>query len=1163
MKHLVDVYGEKILRPTSLIMSGVESDAYFDLAVGAGFDHLLMSYHYIQRKGKRWLRERIQKYPHVKLMIDSGAYTFHVKEEEYKQKPVSYFDNYVKKYVEWIRENKDYIFSCVEVDIANIVGFERVDYYRREFFEPLKDEGILVCYVWHEYDGKQHWEEMCKRYDYVGFSLEVNDYSEAEVMKMVNTARKYGAIVHGFALTRVELMSRIPFFTGDSSVSYDSSIIVKNKLNGEIERIAIGEFFSKMGKKYGHIPTSNIEKIVPLENYQTLTVDDDLNVVWGDLYSVVRHDVKKPVIRLNLEGGKHVDVTTDHSIIAMDKEGKLYEVKADELKEGDFVLAPPSYDNENEPVGYVNVWIDKPNNKGKKELQVLEVSPQVLEFLGLWMGDGHYSDEATVGLSCYQDKECREVIDYVFNLFSAKPMVRDNEVDVRVSNVRLRRVMEALGFKGTSSTKRVPSFVYSLHPDQIKHFLRGYFSADGSGHSLDFITVSKELKDDIVELLEMLGIYTTVSYRPSGEYMINSKNGVKKESWHVTIRDLESKIKFYNEIGFLQDYKNEALLETINKQLAKGKSNTPIDAKRKGLPVSLAIGEYVYYPSGSTVDRKKIKRITREVPKNFHPKVFNCGLHFLQIKSIETIHDGSKLVDVYDLSVKDTEKFFANGVLVHNTTWLVGTQYGELNWFDGRKMKRLKKDQWKTVYKQKFINLGANWDLAGKENPYELIRINLLVFKEAEKYIRKRIRGKMYWFPNGTKLNEEGGGKTLTKKLIKRKKTEEKKEEIVEAVLPKPAYEDEGRPKTKYEEFLELSQPKQKAVFNLEEQISKLPPIEWFDGDCEDYLEVAKDINMETNGLSKDDVLDILYNYCVFLRDNYMLDEEDDQQLIDSAKFLTKRDVKDREQAIEALKQFYAQNLTGERKDFVVDESLPMEAPPRPKEREQYLEDEEYELVDVSEEELNQYLPAPKQDGSMPEVDEIDKELKSAGIIPVRDEKGRFLKGQKKVRKPKQLWSKYFPKLSCDTCYKAGECPEFKPGHVCAYEKIFKKFKTRDLQDVIDAMTSMADLNLERMQRLMLFETLDGGMPDPSLTAMIDQNMKLLMTIKQLHENRNMIVASQKRVIREDGSEETTMTITNPSGGILERLFMSSSNSEEKEERKDVTPKDNVIDAEG
>lgn len=178
-------------------MSGVESDAYFDLAVGAGFDHLLMSYHYIQRKGKRWFRERMQKYPHVKLMIDSGAYTFHVKEEEYKQKPVSYFDDYVKKYVEWIRANKDYIFACVEVDIANIVGFERLDYYRREFFEPLKDEGILVCYVWHEYDGKAYWEEMCKKYDYVGFSLEVNDYSEAEVMKMVNTARRYGAIVHG------------------------------------------------------------------------------------------------------------------------------------------------------------------------------------------------------------------------------------------------------------------------------------------------------------------------------------------------------------------------------------------------------------------------------------------------------------------------------------------------------------------------------------------------------------------------------------------------------------------------------------------------------------------------------------------------------------------------------------------------------------------------------------------------------------------------------------------------------------------------------------------------------------------------------------------------------------------------------------------------------
>ena len=223
---------------------------------------------------------------------------------------------------------------------------------------------------------------------------------------MVNIARRYGALVHGFAITRTELMSKVPFFTGDSSVSADSSIIVRNKGTGEIERKEIGVFFAREDIKRGHIVTSDVEKIVSLDNYETLTVNDDLEVVWGDLYSVVRHDVKKPTIRYEIEGGKSLEVTTDHSIISMDKEGNLIEVKADSLKEGDFVLAPPSYSNENEPVGYVNVWIQKPNTQSnERELQVVQLTNDFLKFLGLWIGDGHFTGNDVIGFSCYQDLE--------------------------------------------------------------------------------------------------------------------------------------------------------------------------------------------------------------------------------------------------------------------------------------------------------------------------------------------------------------------------------------------------------------------------------------------------------------------------------------------------------------------------------------------------------------------------------------------------------------------------------------------------------------------------------------------------------------------------------------------------------------------------------------
>ena len=194
---LIEKYGNDIRQPTSLVMSGVESDSYWDIAINAGIKRLLVSYHYIQRKGKKFLRERLEKNPDVKIMVDSGAYTFHVKEDEYKKKPMEYWENYFKKYTDFVRANKDIIFACVEVDIANIIGFEKLDELRAKYFEPLQEEGILVCFVWHEYDGNKYWEYMCKKYDYVGFSLQNSNLSEPDIMKKVNIARRYGAVVHG------------------------------------------------------------------------------------------------------------------------------------------------------------------------------------------------------------------------------------------------------------------------------------------------------------------------------------------------------------------------------------------------------------------------------------------------------------------------------------------------------------------------------------------------------------------------------------------------------------------------------------------------------------------------------------------------------------------------------------------------------------------------------------------------------------------------------------------------------------------------------------------------------------------------------------------------------------------------------------------------------
>lgn len=641
--------------PTKIIISGVESNTYWNIVVNqCEMKTVLMSYHYLQGKPQSFLADRLEKTPDVKVFIDSGAHTFITNLDKFEDKPMEFWEDYIVKYTDWVRANKDYIFACADLDIDVIVGQEQVDEWREKYFEPLEAEGVQVCYIWHGNRGEDGWEEMCKKYSYTGFSMQNDkDVTVQRLMKRINVAKKYNTRVHGMALTKTEILVRVPFFSADS------------------------------------------------------------------------------------------------------------------------------------------------------------------------------------------------------------------------------------------------------------------------------------------------------------------------------------------------------------------------------------------------------------------------------------------------------------------TTWLVGQQYGELNWFDGRKMKRLLKDEWRRNYKTKLIRepFNADWDklingMGGRGDTYELLRLNVIAYRLAEEHIRKRLGNKMYW----TKGTSSPTNNVAVKNT---------------------------------------------SPTNL--LLLDFPEDDWFDSDCSDWESYAEAFKISIEDFNKDQAIDILYYYyLLFKAPQERVDELEDNIYTEYAKVLDEDFEGNREEAISFLKQFYLDCFEGERQDFSGGNN-------RPKERRKYLEDVDFEILDVSESEItsNPALPAPSD---MPEVDIYDEELAKNGIQVIRDDKGRFVKGSKVVRKPKNIYSKKYPKLACDTCYKSGDCPEYKAGHVCAFDKVFKKFDTRNLDDLVDAMQSMAGFNLERMQRAMIFETMDGGMPTPEVTGLIDQNMRLLEKIRDLNAHSPKAILSQKKIIKEDGSQEvhTEMNVNPSQGGILSKLFAMDESSNKDEEIVDV-----------
>lgn len=439
---------------------------------------------------------------------------------------------------------------------------------------------------------------------------------------------------------------------------------------------------------------------------------------------------------------------------------------------------------------------------------------------------------------------------------------------------------------------------------------------------------------------------------------------------------------------------------------------------------------------------------------------------------------------------------------VDSTTWLVGLQYGEINFWNGKKMSRLKKDVWKGSMLSQLVQKGFNEQKLLEEDVEEMIRINVFAFIEAEHYIQEKLKSRMYWLkPEGNKRSEE------------------------------------------------------------DLNIIKYPSVEWLEmphGQRPDIEKYAKEFNISTTNI--DEAESLITDMTCFMNwgnpeyTGYIQATYTPELLSEIHNAYINRIVQTDDERVADLMDFFKRNLMGEDTTLLY---LGTNFDRVVKEREdsEYITDEEYDYVDVPDIEMDnffaKYLPAPKDGSKAPEIDELDGEIfEEAGIIPVRDAEGKFLKGQKAVARPKKLYSKKYPKLACDTCFNAQKCPEYKAGYACAYNKMFDRFDTRDMGDIIQAMQGIVDYSLTRLQRGMLTETLEGGLPDANVTNMMNQSMGYLAQLQKMYEYGSQEVLKQTKIMRADGSQEITTQLSNPQqGGILAKIFGDMSTSEEKDKQ--------------
>ncbi len=517
-------------------------------------------------------------------------------------------------------------------------------------------------------------------------------------------------IAGGTASGKTTLLNAVAFFIPpearvvsiEDSVTGDSKLIIKEK--GKIRNIAIKEFVDKKidaevmtldtnGKIIFVKPSNYIKHSVKKDIYEVTTSTGRKVKVTQDhsLFSLGEDNKLKEIKPTGLKEGK--------SFIAVPR---ILPIKGDEINEinlieyldtfkDDFLVGEPiknlldKYDYRGLNVEkerfrwwknhnlikieeFLNLGIEfseeelrklRIKSKNSSSIPVIfKITKEFLEFCGLWLGDGSYDNyNANSVIISNVDEECRRVVKSIAKyLGSDYSSMNDGGVSLRIhSTVFYKLMKKVLKFDGYSNTKKIPEFIFGLSNEQIKPFIRGYFSADGcvKKYEVSCSSQSYELLEDLQSMFLREGIISRINDFDRKDRCINLSVSSSRN------------IDLFKEIGFLQERKNLKLNSINYKSHHTSSDIIPMSIpKLKELnSASGMVLSYPYLQGWQNIGRDYMQQIA-PIGSEFND-LSHTDILWDKVKSIKKI--SSDEIEVFDLSIPEYEKFLCNNIFVHNT----------------------------------------------------------------------------------------------------------------------------------------------------------------------------------------------------------------------------------------------------------------------------------------------------------------------------------------------------------------------------------------------------------------------------------------------------------------------------------------------------------------
>ncbi|GAB6102840.1 hypothetical protein JCM16138_20630 [Thermococcus atlanticus] len=396
------------------------------------------------------------------------------------------------------------------------------------------------------------------------------------------------------------------------SVTGNTEVIIRR--NGRIEFIPIEKLFERVDYQLGE------KEYCLLDDVEALTLDDNGKLVWRNVPYVMRHKTKKRIYRINITNSWYLDVTEDHSLIGYLNTSRVKVGKP--LKKRLVEIKPAEIGREVKSLITLNAIL-------REGVRSNFLSIKLWELIGLLVGDGTWGGTSHwaryyVGLSCGVDRI--EIEEKILKPLKESGIIsnyynKNRKGDVSILSKWLANFMVRY-FKDENGNKLIPDFMFNLPREYIEAFLRGLFSADGTVSvrrgipEIRLTSINQRLGDSVRKLLWLVGVSNSIFAESNPNRYLKKESGT--HSIHVRIKN---KHRFAERIGFLLDRKSTKLAENL--------------------------GECKY-----------------------KSRVYKYEFDIMYPKSIEEITYSGY---VYDIEVEGTHRFFANGILVHNTDGFFAT----------------------------------------------------------------------------------------------------------------------------------------------------------------------------------------------------------------------------------------------------------------------------------------------------------------------------------------------------------------------------------------------------------------------------------------------------------------------------------------------------------